>query len=113
MIVDGKSLDPDAELETDVCIVGAGPAGVALAGELLGSGLRVCMLENGGTKQAWRTQFLLSGESVGYPYPRLATASVSAFGGSSHHWGPYWHARPLDALDFEAREAIPHSGWPF
>ena len=113
MIVDGKSLAPDAELETDVCIVGAGPAGIALAGELAGSGLRVCVLENGGAKQAWRTQFLLGGESVGYPYPRLATAAISAFGGSSHHWGPYWHARPLDALDFEAREAIPHSGWPF
>ena len=64
-------------------------------------------------RRDWRTQFLLGGESVGYPYPRLVISAVSAFGGSSHHWGPYWHSRPLDALDFEAREAIPHSGWPF
>ena len=71
------------------------------------------MLENGGTGETWRTQFLLGGESVGYPYPRLAISAVSAFGGSSHRWGSYWHSRPLDALDFEAREAIPHSGWPF
>ena len=40
-------------------------------------------------------------------------SAVSAFGGSSHRWGPYWHARPLDAIDFEAREGIPYSGWPF
>ena len=113
MVIDGRAVLPDAELEADVCIVGAGPSGVALAGELLGSGIRVCVLENGGTRRAWPTQRLLGGESVGYPYPRLAISAVSAFGGSSHHWGPHWHARPLDALDFEARKAIPHSGWPF
>ncbi len=113
MIIDGRTLLSDTELEADVCIVGAGPSGVALTGELLGSGIRVCVLESGGTSETWRTQFLLGGESVGYPYPRLALSAVSAFGGSSHHWGPYWHSRPLDALDFEAREAIPHSGWPF
>jgi choline dehydrogenase-like flavoprotein len=113
MIIDGRAVLSDAELEADVCIVGAGPSGVALAGELLGSGIRVCVLENGGTRETWRTQFLLGGDSVGYPYPRIAISAVSAFGGSSHRWGPYWHARPLDALDFEARKAIPHSGWPF
>ena len=113
MIVDGRTLPSGTEIETDVCIVGAGPSGVALAGELLGSGIRACVLENGGTRETWRTQFLLGGESVGYPYPRLVISAVSAFGGSSHRWGPYWHARPLDAIDFEAREAIPHSGWPF
>jgi choline dehydrogenase-like flavoprotein len=113
VIIDGRTLASDTELEADVCIVGAGPSGIALSGDLLGSGIRVCVLENGGAREAWRTQFLLGGESVGYPYPRLAISAVSAFGGSSHRWGPYWHARPLDSLDFEAREAIPHSGWPF
>jgi choline dehydrogenase-like flavoprotein len=113
MITDSRTLPADAALDADVCIVGAGPAGIALAGELLGCGMRVCMLENGGRELSRRTQRLLGGESVGYPYPRLVTAAVSAFGGSSHHWGPYWHSRPLDRIDFEAREAMPHSGWPF
>jgi choline dehydrogenase-like flavoprotein len=113
MITDSRTLPADAVLDADVCIVGAGPAGIALAGELLGCGMRVCMLENGGRGRSWRTQRLLGGESVGYPYPRLVTSAVSAFGGSSHHWGPYWHSRPLDRIDFEAREAMSHSGWPF
>lgn len=113
VVIDGRTLHAEGELEADVCVVGAGPSGIALTGELLNSDLRVCVLENGGTGETWRTQFLLGGESVGHPYPRLVISAVSAFGGSSHRWGPYWHARPLDAIDFEAREGIPYSGWPF
>jgi choline dehydrogenase-like flavoprotein len=34
------------------------------------------------------------------------------FGGTTNHWGGW--CRPLDGIDFEAREGIPHSvGWPF
>jgi choline dehydrogenase-like flavoprotein len=33
------------------------------------------------------------------------------FGGSSNHWGGY--CRPLDPIDFEERDWVPHSGWPF
>ena len=99
VVIDGRTLHAEGELEADVCVVGAGPSGIALTGELLNSDLRVCVLENGGTGETWRTQFLLGGESVGHPYPRLVISAVSAFGGSSHRWGPYWHARPLDAID--------------
>jgi choline dehydrogenase-like flavoprotein len=114
MITEGNGFHSDAELEADVCIVGSGPAGIALAGELIGSGIRVCLLENGGIAERRSTQSLLAGTSVGYPYSRRSLSAVSAFGGNSHRWGPgYWHARPLDALDFEEREAVSHSGWPF
>jgi choline dehydrogenase-like flavoprotein len=47
------------------------------------------------------------------PHPAVAKATVSAFGGASNHWGAYWRSRPLDALDFEQRDAVPFSGWPF
>jgi choline dehydrogenase-like flavoprotein len=33
------------------------------------------------------------------------------FGGSTNHWGNY--CRPLDAIDFESRDWVPYSGWPF
>jgi choline dehydrogenase-like flavoprotein len=113
VLIDARSLAPDEELEADVCIVGAGPAGIVLALELLETGAQICMLESGGREP----QGLPGGESIGYPYFRLATAGVRAFGGSSLHWGSgdgdYWHAAPLDRLDFESRPGIPHSGWPF
>ena len=48
MILDGRHVQPGTQLMTDVCIIGAGPAGIALARELDGSGLDVCLLESGG-----------------------------------------------------------------
>lgn len=40
----------DERLEYDVCIVGSGPAGMTVANELNGSGLRVVVLESGRLK---------------------------------------------------------------
>jgi choline dehydrogenase-like flavoprotein len=113
VIVDARSLSPEEHLEADVCIVGAGPAGITLALELLETGARICLLESGGVER----RAPAGGESVGYPYHRLETAGIRAFGGSSLHWGSgngdYWNAVPFDRLDFESRPGIPHSGWPF
>jgi choline dehydrogenase-like flavoprotein len=113
VLLDARSLARDEELEADVCIIGAGPGGIVLALELLETGARICMLESGGHEPQRRP----GGESIGYPYFPLATAGVRAFGGSSRHWGSgdgdYWHAVPLDRLDFESRPGISHSGWPF
>ena len=32
-------------------------------------------------------------------------------GGSSNHWGGF--CRPLDEIDFQTRDWLAHSGWPF
>jgi choline dehydrogenase-like flavoprotein len=113
MLIDARTLPADEVIEADVCIVGAGPAGITLALELIESGARVCLLESGGLER----QPAPAGESVGYPYFPLAEAGVRAFGGSSLHWGSgdgdFWYAVPLDRLDFERRPGIPYSGWPF
>jgi choline dehydrogenase-like flavoprotein len=112
MLIDASALPLDEELETDVCIVGAGPAGISIALELLATGARICIIESGGRDP----QNPPGGESVGRPYFALETAGVHAFGGSLPLWGEgehYWHAVPLDRIDFESRPGIPYSGWPF
>ena len=48
MQIDALTLAPDSVLNTDVCIVGAGAAGLTVARSLLGSGLKVLVLESGG-----------------------------------------------------------------
>ena len=120
MIVDARLLDEDEALEADLCIIGAGPAGIALAREFIGSDLRVFLLEGGGLESDEATQSLRKGESVGLPYDRLDDTRWRAFGGGSHTWtielgdgetGARLHA--LEPIDFEKRDWVPHSGWPF
>ena len=48
MLSDAGELASDQLIEADVCVVGAGPAGITVARELIGSDVRVCLLESGG-----------------------------------------------------------------
>lgn len=75
---------PDV-IEADVCIIGAGPAGLAIFTELDRTGVDVCLVESGGMYPAPETQALCGGESAGEPYPFESTR-VRAFGGTSHLW---------------------------
>ena len=95
----------------DLCIVGAGAAGITLALELEATGWRVCLLEAGGPAYEAETQRLFEGEVVGQPYPLLRDTRVGALGGSTSVWAGW--CRPLDALDFEPRDWCDAGGWPF
>ncbi|MCB1890554.1 MAG: GMC family oxidoreductase [Rhodocyclaceae bacterium] len=110
MFIDARDLPDGSRLETDLAIVGAGPAGITIARALQGSGRDICLVESGGLTPESDTQALADGECAGIDYP-LQASRVRAFGGSSHHWGGF--CRPLDPIDFEARDWVPHSGWPF
>ncbi len=121
MLSDGRELAASVR-EADVCVAGAGPAGITLAVELAGRGLRVCLLESGGLHWSIRNQLHFRGKNTGAPYNPLFRAHTRAFGGTSHHWlkpKRGWsvdgglRCRPLDALDFEERPQVPGSGWPF
>ena len=105
-----NQVENGANLEFDVCIAGAGAAGITLALELENSGLSVCLLEGGGL-QAPRisVDHPYNGESVGRNY-NLLTTRLRYLGGSTNHWGGW--CRPLDPLDFASRPGIPLSGWP-
>jgi choline dehydrogenase-like flavoprotein len=47
-IIDARTLEDGARLEADICIVGAGAAGLTLALELEAPGRRVLLVESGG-----------------------------------------------------------------
>lgn len=114
MLTDARSIDTGSTLSADVCIIGAGPAGISIAKELIGSGIRVVLLESGGLEFEKDLMKLTEGESVGRPYPPLFEARARAFGGSSHFWreGRSMRSRPLDPIDLEERPQIPFTGWP-
>ena len=48
LIIDARQLAWDAELEADVCVVGAGPIGISIAQRLGRAGLSVILLDAGG-----------------------------------------------------------------
>jgi choline dehydrogenase-like flavoprotein len=106
---DGRSIPAGTIIDADVCIIGAGPAGITLALELWAKGFRPVLLEAGGLKPDAAGQGLYQGENVGLPY-ELDTTRCRRFGGSSNWWGGF--CSPLDAGHFRPRAFMPYSGWP-
>jgi choline dehydrogenase-like flavoprotein len=111
VLVDARSLDRDSLITTDICVIGAGAAGITLAREFSGLPVRVCLVEAGGLKPDRQTQRIGKGESVGHSYFLLDETRVFGFGGSTMVWNGA--CRPMDPIDFEPRGWVPYSGWPF
>lgn len=110
MHIDALSLPDGTRLAGDVCIVGAGAAGIAVAMEFLGTQTRVVLLEGGGFDLEPQMQALYRGDIVGRSYYPLDATRLHYFGGTTGHWGGF--CAPLDPIDFTTREWVPHSGWP-
>jgi choline dehydrogenase-like flavoprotein len=111
MFVDGRSLPEGVRIEADLCIIGAGAAGITLALELAGRGLSIALLESGGFEFDDATQDLCRGELAGYGSDPLEAQRLRYFGGTTNHWaGNCW---PLEPHDLTVRPWIAHSGWPF
>ncbi|HET9445271.1 MAG TPA: FAD-dependent oxidoreductase, partial [Steroidobacteraceae bacterium] len=67
MQLDGNSIKSDDEVTADVCIIGAGAAGITIAMELAATSLSVVLLESGGFEVESDTQALATGEVSGLP----------------------------------------------
>jgi choline dehydrogenase-like flavoprotein len=110
MFIDSRSLDSGHHIETDICIIGAGAAGITIAREFIGTSTQVTLLESGGLEFDKQTQSLYDGENIGRPSFDVNINRLRYFGGTTNHWAG--HCRPLDPIDFKERSWVPHSGWP-
>lgn len=120
MLIDSRNLPTDKVINTEVCIVGAGPGGITLARELIGQDFQVCLLESGDLEFNQQTQSLGEGETVGDPFPQLQDMRHRQFGGMANVWNVQINNKqiglrhvPFDEIDFEKRDWVPYSGWPF
>ena len=111
MLRDARSLAEGAELSADVCILGAGAAGITLARRLAGHGLRVIVLESGSFEIEARHQALYAGVMSGIDTWALDDHRWRLFGGSTERWAGW--CMPLLVDDFIERAHVPDSGWPF
>jgi choline dehydrogenase-like flavoprotein len=111
MISNAEEIENGACLTPDICVVGAGPAGIAMALDLSSRGLDVLLLESGFLKADPKTQSLYEGTVADQ---RLHSPPDKyrhrRFGGSSAIWGG--RCMPMDPIDFEKRAYVENSGWP-
>lgn len=111
-MIDVRELPAGQVFSADICIVGAGAAGISMALEFIDTGITVLLIESGGTKPDKATQHLYAGTVVD---PQLHSPPdryrQRCFGGSSTIWGG--RCVPFDDIDFQGRPYIPNSGWPF
>ncbi len=102
----------------DICIVGAGAAGIAMAQRLANSSLKVILLVSGGPGDrgapSEARQSLYQGtvgeflRKVDPVFPQRSRLNM--YGGTTNHFG-FW-ARPLDAADYMPRPGYREVGWP-
>lgn len=111
MLIDMRSVAKEQIFEADICIIGAGPAGLAIATSLSGQKLTVCLVESGGFEPDRATQALADGIVASHPHQRLMAIRDRQFGGSTNSWGGA--CAPMSDCDFASRPFIKLEGWPF
>ncbi|MEZ4810773.1 MAG: GMC family oxidoreductase [Allomuricauda sp.] len=110
MHVDARYLDNHSIIEGDICIVGAGAAGISMALDWMDTSYKVILLEGGGFEYDQKVQELYKGKTTGQKYFPLQSARLHYFGGTTGHWSGM--CAPLDPIDFKKRDWVPDSGWP-
>lgn len=110
MIIDFEQADAPLEFDGDLCIIGAGAAGITIAAEFANAQYKVLLIESGGFDFDIAYQNLYDVENVGIARQPMILQRLRYFGGTTNHWDG--RCAPLDPIDFEKRDWIPHSGWP-
>jgi choline dehydrogenase-like flavoprotein len=127
-----SNFNPDSKFETDLAIIGGGPAGLTVAREFFGTSVRVLVIESGLLDETQEHAALAAVESIGEPQTELQKQKRVAFhgasspiwsqdqqpygvrcralGGSSHAWAG--KSAAFDPIDFASRSWVKSSGWP-
>ena len=115
MIIDARRLRGGHIIEADLCVVGAGPAGLTLAREFEGTATRVVVLESGRFDVDDDAQSLNEGTTTSTHHldEALAVGRRRQFGGATNLW--VHHTDPDDGRRHARMllpEAIDFADWP-
>jgi choline dehydrogenase-like flavoprotein len=128
MIDNPDTIESGRTIETDLCVIGGGTAGLAVANHFASTNRQAVVLESGGLgfsksltalprnifHHVFGEQSLTAGDNLGDPYYLLRLTRLRSLGGTSRALARHGlRSRPLDEIDFEVREGIDHTGWPF
>ncbi len=110
MYIDARKPVNGTLIEGDICIVGAGAAGISMALEWINTPYKVILLEGGGFEYDDKVQELFEGKTTGQRYYPLKSSRLHYFGGTTGHWAGF--CSTFDHIDFIKRAWVPQSGWP-
>jgi hypothetical protein len=111
VILDRPDLAALAGFAAEVCVIGAGPVGIATALALAGRGVRVLVLESGGAGPEPAAEDLARAESLSPDnHFEPHTAVARRLGGTSNLWAG--RCVPFDPIDFRARPWLGLPAWP-
>jgi len=110
MLIDARTLENNSIIEGDICIIGAGAAGISAAMEFNNTKYKVILLEGGGMQYEERTQELVGGSQDGQKYYPIKSTRLHYFGGTTGHWGGF--CSMFDPIAFRKRDWVNMSGWP-
>lgn len=123
MLIDGNTRATEGVVETDICVIGAGPAGISFAREFAGADVRVAVLESGHFKFDQQIQDQAFGELDNYYWDSNAISDgrQKQFGGTSNMWvyntvpddeRRYARCVPPEEIDFTGYANQPDQCWP-
>lgn len=104
-----SSIEEIKKQNYDVCIIGAGPAGITTAINLPRK-TKILLVEAGGIEYSEKSQEYYNGKVIGDQYLDLKVCRLRQLGGSSGHWAGKCH--PLDDFDFSFKDYSPEANWP-
>jgi choline dehydrogenase-like flavoprotein len=110
MLVDLEREAAGGTYSSEVCVLGAGIAGLVLARGLAGRGFKVHLLEAGGLELEERSQRLYAAEMAGDRHVGASEGRFRVFGGSSTRWGG--QLLPFTEDIFSPGAGMPSHAWP-
>ena len=119
MLIDARGMTAGSSLDAAVCVVGAGPLGIATALSLADAGLDVVLLESGGLE--YRPELAPLEEPADIHFARITSlGNTRQFGGNANAWQVRngisrrgVRVVPLTEADLEGNSGYPGSAWPF
>jgi choline dehydrogenase-like flavoprotein len=110
VLIDTRELKSPHNYVADICIIGAGVAGIVLANELINSGKSIVVLEAGGRKLNDQIQQFYRAQSFPDSFSDPTESRLRVLGGSCNIWEN--STERLDNIDFLNRDWVSDSGWP-
>jgi choline dehydrogenase-like flavoprotein len=120
VLIDSRTLPPDAVRTADVVVVGSGPSGLTVARRLLAAGLDVALIESGGIGADAEADGAMAAATDGLRFGTVAHLSgTRQVGGNANLWSVQigdgrrgLRLVPLADSDLEPRPGLPGTGWP-